>query len=88
MGQIKGQGNYFDFCTKRPAFADDKNTFFTEWKARDSIRISLKFITEGPISNKSALVQITAWHQTGDKPLTEQMVTQFTDASIYQASKS
>ena len=33
------------------------------------IDISLKFIPVGPIDNTPALVQITAWWQTGDKPL-------------------
>ena len=28
-----------------------------------------------PINNKSALVQVTAWHRTGDKPSSEQMLT-------------
>ena len=45
-----------------------------------SIRISLKFVPKGPIDNKSALIQVMAWRQTGDKPLPEPMLTQFTDA--------
>ena len=44
------------------------------------IRISLKFIPEGSIDNKAALVQVMPWHQTGDKPLPEPMMAQFTDA--------
>ena len=47
-----------------------------------SITISLKFITQGPIDYKSALVQVKAWHRTGEKPLPESMLTQFTDAYI------
>ena len=46
------------------------------------IRISLKFVPWGPINNKSALVQLMAWHQTGDKPLFEPMLTQFTDTML------
>ena len=42
--------------------------------------ISLKFVPKGPIDNKWALVQVMAWHLTGDKPLPEPMRTQFTDA--------
>ena len=34
-----------------------------------SIKISLKFIPEGPFTNIPALVQIMAWHRPGDKPL-------------------
>ena len=36
-----------------------------------SIRISLKFVLKGPINKIPALVQIMAWHQSGDKPLSE-----------------
>ena len=42
------------------------------------IRISLKFVPEGPIDNKAALVQGMAWRQTGDKPLPEPVLTHFT----------
>ena len=47
-----------------------------------SITISLKFIPNGPIDYKLALVQVMAWHRTGEKPLPESMLTQFTDAYI------
>ena len=61
--------------------ADDifKCNFLNE-KARISITISLKFVPKGPIDNESALVQVMAWRRTDDKPLPEQMLTQFTDA--------
>ena len=36
------------------------------------IQIPLKFAPEVPINNKPALVQITAWHQRGAKPLSDQ----------------
>ena len=39
-----------------------------------SIRISLKFVPRGPISNISALVQIMAWRRQGDKPLSELII--------------
>ena len=32
---------------------------------------------EDPIRNKSALLQVMAWHQTGNRPLPEPMMTQF-----------
>ena len=35
------------------------------------IKISLKFVHKGPISNNPALVQIMAWRRPGDKPLSE-----------------
>ena len=46
------------------------------------IWISLKLVPRGPIENKLALVQVIAWRRTGDKPLPEQMMAQFTDAHI------
>ena len=61
--------------------ADDifKCIFFNE-NVRISIRISLKFVPNGPIDNKSALVWVMAWRRTGDKPLPEPMLTQFINA--------
>ena len=44
------------------------------------IQISLKFVPKGLIDNKAVLVQLMAWCRTGEKPLTEPMLTQFTDA--------
>ena len=44
------------------------------------IKILLKFVPNGSIHNKSALVQVMAWRRTGDKPSPEVMITQFTDA--------
>ena len=39
-----------------------------------SISISLKFVSKGLIDNMAALVQIMAWHRSGDKPLSEPMM--------------
>ena len=53
-------------------FAND--TFiriFLNENVRISIKISLKFVRKGPINNNPALVQIMAWHRSGDKPLSE-----------------
>ena len=44
------------------------------------IQISLKFLPRSLIDNKAALVQVMSWCRTGDKPLPEPMITQFTDA--------
>ena len=38
------------------------------------IQTSLKFVPIGPIEYKPSLVQILAWHRTGDKPLSEHMM--------------
>ena len=47
------------------------------------IQISQRFVPKVPIGNKSVLVQAMAWHQTGDKPLPEPMLAQFTDAYMW-----
>ena len=44
------------------------NVFSNIWI---SINISLKFVPEGRINNIPALVQIMAWRQWGNKPLSE-----------------
>ena len=43
-------------------------------------QISLKFVSKSPIDHKSALVQEMTWRRTGNKPLPEPIMTQFTDA--------
>ena len=49
------------------------------------IDISLKLVPTGPVDNNTALVKIIAWRRIGDKPLSEPMLTRFTDAYIYAA---
>ena len=39
------------------------------------IHISQKFVPKSPVGNMSALVQVMAWHRTGDKPLPEPRLT-------------
>ena len=54
-----------------------------------SIKISLKFVPKGLINTIPALFQIMAWHRSGDKPLSEPMVAQFTDPYVcHSASMS
>ena len=50
-------------------FPDDifKCLFLNE-NAWISIKISLKFVPNGPINKIPALVQIMAWRRSGDKP--------------------
>ena len=66
--------------------ADDifKWIFLNE-NGRIPIQISLKCVPKSPIDNKSELVHVIAWRRTGDKQLTEPMMTQFTD--IYMRHK-
>ena len=47
------------------------------------IEISLKFVPKGLINNKSSLVQVMTWHQTGAKSLPEPMMTLFTIAYMH-----
>ena len=48
------------------------------------IQISLKYVPKSPIDNKPALVQVMDWRRTGDKPLSEPMMTQVTDPYMRQ----
>ena len=71
-------------------FPDDifKRIFLNE-NVRILLKISLKFVPKGPINNIPALVQMMAWRRTGDKPLSEPMMTQFNDAYMrHSASMS
>ena len=43
-------------------------------------KISLKFVAKSPVDNTSALVQVVAQHQTGNKPLPEIVLTKMHDA--------
>ena len=52
--------------------------FFNE---NSCIVIQMKFVSKYLIDNNPALVQIMTWHQSGDKPLSEKMMTEFTDIS-------
>ena len=49
-------------------------------KIKIQIQISLKLVNRDPIDNKPVLVQVMVWRRTGDKPLPEPMMAQFTDA--------
>ena len=45
-------------------------------------KISLKLVPKGPIDNQSALVQVMAWRRTGDKPLSEPVLSQIRNAYL------
>ena len=56
-------------------FPDDFfKCIFLSGNVQISIKISLKFVPEGPVYNIPALVQIMAWRHPGDKPLCEPMM--------------
>ena len=48
-----------------------------------SIKTSLNVVHKGPIENKSSLVQVMAWHQTGDKPLPETKMVHLNDTYMH-----
>ena len=50
------------------------NCTFSNENVWNPIKISLRFVSKGPISNIPALVQIMAWRRRGDKPLSEPMM--------------
>ena len=47
---------------------------FPWMKTRILNKISMKYVPQGLIDYMAALVQMMAWHQTGDKPLPEPMM--------------
>ena len=67
-------------------FADDIfKCIFVNENVWIPIKISLKFVPEGPINNIAALVQIMAWRRPGDKPLSEPMMVRLpTHISVTQ----
>ena len=56
------------------------NTFFVNEKFCILIKMSVKFVPKSSIYNDVEFVQLMAWYRIGDKPLSELMVTRFTDA--------
>ena len=70
----------FNTLRSRQMDAISETILFINEKFRISNRMSLKFVHKGPIDNIPALVQIMLWRRPGDKPLSEPLLTQFTDA--------
>ena len=65
----------FNLLRPSDAFSDDifKWIFFNE-NVSIVIKISLKFVPQGPIDNTAAVVQIMTWRCPGNKPLSEPMM--------------
>ena len=75
---LTGRWEWFNTLRPRQSgrrFADDilKCIFLNE-NVSIVIKISLKFVPNGQINNIPSLVQIMAWRQPGDKPLSEAML--------------
>ena len=78
-------GHIYSFAPDKMAAILTDDTFkciFLNENTRIPIWIALKFVPMSPIDNKPALVHVMAWRRTGDKPLPEVMLTQFTGAYI------
>ena len=56
---------------------------FLNENARISIKISLKFVSKGPINNIPALIQIMVLRLPGDKPLSEPMMVKLPTHTVY-----
>ena len=67
-------------------FAPDNMSFilqtmyFLELNFHISNSISMTFVPDGLIDTKSAIVQIMAWRQSGDRPLPEPILTPFNES--------
>ena len=65
-------------------FVDDIfRCIFVNEKFCDLIESTLKIVHKGPVDNNTALVQTMAWHQISDRPLSEPMLTRFTDSYMW-----
>ena len=59
----------------------DKMAGISQTICSDAFSWMKNFVPEGPIDNKSALVQVMTWRRAGDKPLPEPVLAaQFTGA--------
>ena len=54
------------------------------WKKCILIKISLKFVPLGSITNQSALVREMSWRRKDDKPLPEAKIIRYIDTCIRQ----
>ena len=59
------------------------DAFFINEKFYILNRLSVKCVPKGLINNIPALVEIIAWHQIGDKPLSEPMLARFADTYMW-----
>ena len=58
------------------------NAFYLIKKNVFWLKFHWSLIPEVQLTNKATLVQVMAWRKTGDKPLPEQIMTQFTNANM------
>ena len=79
---LNGWLTHFSLDKMADISADNNNLkcIFLNASDKISIWISLNFVPRSLIDNMPALFQAIAWRRTGNKPLPEPMLTQFTDA--------
>ena len=76
--------NHLSLDNMAAIFADDNfRCIFLDENDRIPIRISLKIVRKSLIDNIPALVYVMAWRWTGDKPLHEPTLTQFTEPHMW-----
>ena len=63
-----------------PPFVFQHLTLLSTHFPLDRMATISQFVPKGPTDNKPSYVQVMAWYWTGDQPLPELMITQFTDA--------
>ena len=66
-------------CGRAKIAAILADTIFNYISFNDNIWILKEISLKYPIDNMAALFQITTWHRTGDKPLSEAMSVCYTD---------
>ena len=86
MGHIELNGLPLD---KMAAILADNifRCIFLNENDRIPIQISLIFFPMSLINNKPKLVQVMVWHQTGNKPLPEPMLTQVINTYMWHQGK-
>ena len=72
---------------KWPPFPDNifKCIFLNE-NVKILIKISLKFVPKGPVTDIPALVQMMAWCHPGNKPLSKPMLVCVTDTYVHHSA--
>ena len=76
--------NHLSLDNMAAIFADDNfRCIFLDENDRIPIRVSLKIVPKSLIDNIPALVYVMARRWTGDKPLHEPTLTQFTEPHMW-----
>ena len=55
---------------------------FCQWKSLQFDSNFIEISSQGSFDNRTALLQMMAWRQTGDKPLSEPLMADYFDAYV------